>query len=80
MSPSSISVVLHDLFDAVLCTTAIDEAAPGDDEWLRSTVRNDDDFLAVTRDAVYIGLLTRRELVNHVLSMLTEHSMHAAVN
>jgi hypothetical protein len=70
--PSGITLVrLQDLFGAILHTESIDEQDPAD-RWLAVSLSQESDYLAVTRAGVYLGVLSHRALVNHVLTALAE--------
>lgn len=70
--PRGITIVrLQDLFGAILHTESIDEQDPAD-RWLAVSLSQESDYLAVTRAGVYLGVLSHRALVNHVLTALAE--------
>lgn len=61
---------LLDNFKSVLHTSSID-GTERDDDWFRSALRNDDEYLAITNSGQYVGLMTRWALYNALLLSLT---------
>jgi hypothetical protein len=67
-TPRGISVIrLRDLFESILHVGSIDENE-SENAWLDAATSQQDDYLAVTRNGSYVGLLPHRALVAHVLT------------
>ena len=54
-------------------STRLDEHDP-DDAWLRTALSLDDDYLAVTRGQVYVGLLSRSAVLARIVGVLAGRS------
>jgi hypothetical protein len=72
--PASISLIrLLDLFGSILHATALEEQ-DSEDAWLRAALSVDDDYLAVTRGHVYVGLLSRTTVLTRIVGALADRS------
>jgi hypothetical protein len=75
--PRAITLVrLAELFGPILHDMAIDERDP-DDVWMRTALSLDDDYLAVTRGRVYVGLLSRAAVLTRIVRALAGGSARA---
>ncbi len=73
-TPPVISIVrLEELFAPVLRHVTLDEAAP-DDDWLRTALSCEDEYIAVTRGQVYVGLLSRMSMLTRILAAVADRS------
>ena len=57
------------MFGPVLHAVRIDEHDP-DDVWMATALSSDDDYLAVTRGQVYVGLLSRSAVLTRIVGAL----------
>ncbi|MCK2218276.1 hypothetical protein MF672_031465 [Actinomadura sp. ATCC 31491] len=65
--PQGISVIkLRDLFGAFLHREAVDEKQPSQ-EWIRTVLCSESEYVAVTRCGTFVGLLSRLAVLNQVL-------------
>src|SRR3954452_473873 len=62
-------VRLHDLVDADLHTSTVDASA-SDSVRLAAVLRSEDEYVAVTRNGTFVGLLARTVVANQVLANL----------
>jgi hypothetical protein len=67
---------LGDMFGPILHDVTIDDRDP-DDAWLRTAMSMDDDYLAVTRGQVYVGLLSRSAVLARIVGVLAGRSARA---
>jgi hypothetical protein len=66
-------VRLTELFGPILHAASFDEQDP-DDVWLRAALSLDDDYVAVTRGQVYVGMLSRSAVLARIVSALASQS------
>jgi hypothetical protein len=72
--PVPISIIrLLDLFGPILHAAALEEQ-DSQDAWLRAALSVDDDYLAVTRGQVYVGLLSRTTVLTRIVGALAAKS------
>jgi hypothetical protein len=64
---------LTEMFGAILHDVTIDDQDP-DDVWMRTALSLDDDYLAVTRGQVYVGLLSRSAVLTRIVGALVGSS------
>jgi hypothetical protein len=62
---------VKDLFGPILRTSSVDGTQPGSD-WLRSALRHDDLYLAITESGRYVAMMTRAAILNATLLELTQ--------
>jgi len=75
--PRPVTLVrLNELFGPILHAATLDEHDP-DDAWLRTAMSMDDDYLAVTRGQVYVGLLSRSAVLARIVGVLAGRSARA---
>jgi hypothetical protein len=67
---------LGDMFGPILHDVTIDERDP-DDVWMATALSLDDDYLAVTRGQVYVGLLSRAAVLARIVGVLAGRSARA---
>jgi hypothetical protein len=67
---------LTDMFGSILHAATIDEHDP-DDVWMATALGSDDDYLAVTRGQVYVGLLSRSAVLARIVGVLAGRSAGA---
>jgi hypothetical protein len=67
---------LSEMFGPILHDVTIDERDP-DDAWMATALGLDDDYLAVTRGQVYVGLLSRAAVLARILGALAGRSARA---
>jgi hypothetical protein len=65
-------VRLMELFGPILHAATVDEDS--DDAWLRTALSLDDDYLAVTRGQVYVGMLSRSAVLARIGGALASNS------
>jgi hypothetical protein len=75
--PRTVTLVrLADLFGPILHAATLDEH-DSDDAWLHTALSQDDDYLAVTRGQVYVGLLSRAAVLARIVGVLVGRSARA---
>ena len=67
---------LAELFGPILHDVTIDDRDP-DDVWMATALSLDDDYLAVTRGQVYVGLLSRSAVLARIVGALVGRSARA---
>jgi len=68
---------LRELFEPVLNTASVDRSRAGSD-WLRTALSSETDYLAITDEGRYIGLISRWTMVNRILLGLSGISTERA--
>ena len=72
--PRPVTLVrLIELFGPILRAASFDERDP-DDAWLRTALSLDDDYVAVTRGQIYVGMLSRSAVLARIVSALASQS------
>ena len=72
--PRPVTLVrLMELFGPILHAASFDEQDP-DDAWLRTALSLDDDYVAVTRGQVYVGILSRSAVLARIVRALASQS------
>jgi hypothetical protein len=72
--PRPVTLVrLMELFGPILHAASFDERDP-DDAWLSTALSLDDDYVAVTRGQVYVGMLSRSAVLARIVSALASQS------
>jgi hypothetical protein len=71
-SPMTASAV-RELFEPVLNIASVDQSLSGPD-WLRAALSSETDYLAITGEGRYIGLISRWSIVNRILLELSGQS------
>jgi hypothetical protein len=67
---------LGEMFGPILQDETIDERDP-DDVWMATALSLDDDYLAVMRGQVYVGLLSRAAVLARIVGVLAGRSARA---
>lgn len=68
---------LRELFEPILNTASVDRSRAGSD-WLRTALSSETDYLAITDEGRYIGLISRWSMVNRILLGLSGISTERA--
>jgi hypothetical protein len=72
--PRPVTLVrLMELFGPILRAASFDELDP-DDAWLRTALTLDDDYVAVTRGQIYVGMLSRSAVLARIVCTLASQS------
>ena len=61
---------VRELFEPVLNIASVDQSLSGPD-WLRAALSSETDYLAITSEGRYIGLISRWSIVNRILLELS---------